>query len=110
MSMRSGRAEESLGSKGWDAAKGVGAGLKLQERPMGKDGRVVPEVRIVPRGLHKGGPIISCDLMDYHIAHSFTLQVVGVKEVKCETAEDLTKFYSECMENRSTTSTKLNDR
>lgn len=44
LSMRSGRAEDSMGSKGWDAAKGVGAGLKLQERPVGKEGRVVPEV------------------------------------------------------------------
>ena len=109
MSMRSGRAEESLGSKGWDAAKGVGAGLKLQERPVGKDGRVVPEVRIVTRGVHQGGPIRSCALMII-ILYTSSLQVVGVKEVKCETAEDLTKFYSECMENRSTTSTKLNDR
>ena len=33
------------GGKGWDAAKATGAGLKLQERPVGKEGRVVPEVR-----------------------------------------------------------------
>ena len=51
LSMKSGRAEESIGAKGWDAAKGVGAGLKLQERPVGKDGRVVPEVR---------GPVLDC--------------------------------------------------
>lgn len=39
-----------------------------------------------------------------------SVKVVGVKEVKCESAEDLTRFYADCMENRSTTSTKLNDR
>ncbi|GAX73057.1 hypothetical protein CEUSTIGMA_g510.t1 [Chlamydomonas eustigma] len=77
LSSKSGRAEEL--SKGWDASKGAAGGLKLTERPVGKDGRVVPEV-------------------------------IGVKEMKCETADDLKKFYDECMENRSTTSTKLNDR
>ena len=33
-----------------------------------------------------------------------------MREVKCENAEDMRKFYDDCMENRSTTSTKLNDR
>lgn len=34
---------------GWDAgSKSAGTGLKLQERPIGKDGRVIPEVRADP--------------------------------------------------------------
>lgn len=65
--------------KGWDGAKQVSGSLKLQERPSGKDGRVVPEV-------------------------------IGVKEMKVETGEELSKFFADCMDNRSTSSTKLNDR
>lgn len=38
------------------------------------------------------------------------LQVIGITEQRCETAEDLKRFYDDCMENRSTSSTKLNDR
>jgi hypothetical protein len=37
-------------AKGWDGKGGSGSTLKLQERPSGKDGRVVPEVR-----RHSGG-------------------------------------------------------
>ena len=36
LSSKSGRAEDSVGGKGWDAAKGASSGLKLQERPVGK--------------------------------------------------------------------------
>lgn len=32
-------------AKGWDGKGGSTSALKLQERPVGKDGRVVPEVR-----------------------------------------------------------------
>ncbi|MEW5301559.1 MAG: hypothetical protein WDW36_004412 [Sanguina aurantia] len=63
---------------GWDAGKAPTGGLKLQERPVGKDGRVVPEV-------------------------------VGVYEREVKTKEELQKFYDECLQNRSTTSTKMND-
>jgi hypothetical protein len=42
LALSSGRAE--AGGKGWDS-KAQGQGLKLQERPVGKEGRVVPEVR-----------------------------------------------------------------
>lgn len=31
---------------GWDAGKAPTGGLKLQERPVGKEGRVVPEVGV----------------------------------------------------------------
>lgn len=37
-------------------------------------------------------------------------QVVGVKEQVVTNSEELRKFFDECMENRSTSSTKLNDR
>eukprot|EP00197_Chlamydomonas_leiostraca_P007072 CAMPEP_0202862124 /NCGR_PEP_ID=MMETSP1391-20130828/3279_1 /ASSEMBLY_ACC=CAM_ASM_000867 /TAXON_ID=1034604 /ORGANISM="Chlamydomonas leiostraca, Strain SAG 11-49" /LENGTH=276 /DNA_ID=CAMNT_0049541615 /DNA_START=52 /DNA_END=879 /DNA_ORIENTATION=+ len=79
LSARSGRDEVGKAT-GWDAGcKSAGAGLKLQERPCGKDGRVVPEV-------------------------------IGVREQACATAKELFQFYSDCMDNRSTSSTKLNDR
>lgn len=42
LSMRSGR-EELASKNGWDTVR-ASMGLKLQERPVGKDGRVVPEV------------------------------------------------------------------
>lgn len=37
-------------------------------------------------------------------------QVVGVYERVVTTKEELQKFYDECLQNRSTTSTKMNDR
>jgi len=77
LAVASGR--DGSGAKGWDISRALGAGLKLQERPVGRDGRVVPEV-------------------------------IGITEVRCESAADLKKFYDDCMENRSTSSTKLNDR
>jgi hypothetical protein len=77
LSLRSGRGDTGRG-EGWDASR-AGAGLKLQERPVGKEGRVVPEV-------------------------------VGVREVACATGAELRRFYDDCMENRSTSSTKMNDR
>ncbi|GIL52093.1 hypothetical protein Vafri_8067 [Volvox africanus] len=67
------------GAKGWDGKGGSSSALKLQERPVGKDGRVVPEV-------------------------------VGVTEKVVSNGDDLLSFFSLCMENRSTSSTKLNDR
>lgn len=42
--LRSGRDEKA--GQGWDG-KASGFGLKLQERPVGKEGRVVPEVRVL---------------------------------------------------------------
>eukprot|EP00983_Pelagomonas_calceolata_P089097 1157275-Pelagomonas_calceolata.AAC.7 len=42
LSVRSGR-EELASKNGWDTIRAT-MGLKLQERPVGKDGRVVPEV------------------------------------------------------------------
>jgi kinesin family protein 4/21/27 len=42
LSMRSGR-DEMASKNGWDTIR-ASLGLKLQERPVGKDGRVVPEV------------------------------------------------------------------
>ncbi|KXZ47277.1 hypothetical protein GPECTOR_36g129 [Gonium pectorale] len=66
-------------AKGWDGKGGSTSNLKLQERPVGKDGRVVPEV-------------------------------VGVTEREVTGAEELLSFFTLCMENRSTSSTKLNDR
>lgn len=43
-------------ASGWDIAKAT-SGLKLQERPIGKEGRVVPEVRLggVLMGLKQAG-------------------------------------------------------
>mmetsp|Transcript_2102 Transcript_2102/g.5351 ORF Transcript_2102/g.5351 Transcript_2102/m.5351 type:complete len:931 (+) Transcript_2102:94-2886(+) len=77
LSVRSGR-EELASKNGWDTIRAT-MGLKLQERPVGKDGRVVPEV-------------------------------VGAHERKVTSAKELAKFYNDCMINRSTGSTKLNDR
>ncbi len=39
------------GAKGWDGKGGNASALKLQERPTGKDGRVVPEVRCHARSM-----------------------------------------------------------
>ena len=33
-----------------------------------------------------------------------------MREVTVDTAQDLMRFFDDCMENRSTSSTKLNDR
>ncbi|PNW77017.1 hypothetical protein CHLRE_10g418950v5 [Chlamydomonas reinhardtii] len=66
-------------AKGWDGKGGNPSALKLQERPVGKEGRVVPEV-------------------------------VGVTERVVSSAEELTNFFNQCVDNRSTSSTKLNDR
>ncbi|EFJ50779.1 inversion kinesin InvA [Volvox carteri f. nagariensis] len=66
-------------AKGWDGKGGNPSALKLQERPVGKDGRVVPEV-------------------------------IGVTERVVSNADELLSFFNLCMENRSTSSTKLNDR
>lgn len=38
------------------------------------------------------------------------IQVVGANERKVTSAKELAKFYDDCMINRSTGSTKLNDR
>jgi len=37
-------------------------------------------------------------------------EVLGINEVECKNSKDMNTFFSECMSNRSTTSTKLNDR
>lgn len=37
-------------------------------------------------------------------------EVIGITEVTCHSGADLKKFYDDCMENRSTSTTKLNDR
>ncbi|GLC45429.1 hypothetical protein PLESTB_000619800 [Pleodorina starrii] len=66
-------------AKGWDGKGGNPSALKLQERPVGKDARVVPEV-------------------------------VGVTEKEVHNADDLLSFFNMCMDNRSVSSTKLNDR
>ncbi|GFR41808.1 hypothetical protein Agub_g2578 [Astrephomene gubernaculifera] len=66
-------------AKGWDGKGGCGSTLKLQERPVGKDGRVVPEV-------------------------------IGVTERVVSGVDELLNFFNLCMDNRSTSSTKLNDR
>ncbi|KAG2492591.1 hypothetical protein HYH03_009252 [Edaphochlamys debaryana] len=67
------------GAKGWDGKGGNPSTLKLQERPVGKEGRVVPEV-------------------------------VGVTERELKSADELLSFFNTCVDNRSTSSTKLNDR
>eukprot|EP00798_Chlamydomonas_sp_ICE-L_P012134 gene12134-15246_t len=78
LSVRAGSVDAN---KGWDGVKkeGAPAALKLQERPVGKEGRVVPEV-------------------------------IGVREIDVSNASDLKRFFDDCMVNRSTSSTKLNDR
>ncbi len=46
LSLRSGREDARGGVGSWDSGRpNASSGLKLQERPVGKDGRVVPEVR-----------------------------------------------------------------
>lgn len=144
LSLRSGRDETGV-KNGWDS-KGANAGLKLQERPVGKDGRVVPEVRErtalrtaalfanfhtlcaservasdAPMALSRfcqceqvrteqwvssgsrspSNALAGCCLRP---------QVVGAHEKKVNSAAELAKFYNDCMHNRSTGSTKLNDR
>ena len=42
LSLRSGRGDDS--SKAWGEGKQMGQGLKISEKPVGKEGRVVPEV------------------------------------------------------------------
>ncbi len=44
-------------AKGWDGKGGNSSALKLQERPVGKDGRVVPEVRGHPGGQLQSGQV-----------------------------------------------------
>ena len=81
------------GGNGGGASSGSGSGsgghghgepaeageVRIAERPLGRDGRIVPEV-------------------------------VGVHQVAVDSAEALTAFFDACCANRSTASTKMNDR